>query len=50
MLADQRQEAQKTQEVVEGHLNAMAMKLGELQAQMLRLDGLGERLAQVWPD
>jgi len=47
VLADQRQEAQKTQEVVEGHLNLMAVKLGELQAQMLRLDGLGERLAQL---
>src|SRR5471030_2549182 len=27
VLADQRQEAQKTQEVVEGHLNLMAVKL-----------------------
>jgi murein DD-endopeptidase MepM/ murein hydrolase activator NlpD len=47
MLADQRQEAQKTQEAVEGHLSAMAMKLGELQARMLRLDSLGERLARL---
>ncbi|MEO8738258.1 MAG: M23 family metallopeptidase [Casimicrobiaceae bacterium] len=47
MLADQRQEAQKTQEVVQGHMNAMAVKLGELQAQMLRIDGLGERLAKL---
>ena len=47
MLADQRQEAQKSQEAVEGHLSAMAMKLGELQAQMLRLDSLGERLARL---
>lgn len=47
VLADQRQEAQKTQEVLQGHLNAMAVKLGELQAQMLRLDGLGERLARL---
>ena len=47
MLADQRQEAQKTQELVQGHLNAMALRLGELQAQMMRLDGLGERLAKV---
>ena len=29
LLADQRQEALKTQEVVQGHLNAMAVKLGE---------------------
>ena len=28
-----------TQERVQGHLNAMAIRLGELQAQMLRLDG-----------
>jgi murein DD-endopeptidase MepM/ murein hydrolase activator NlpD len=45
VLDDQRQEAIKTQEIVQGHLNAMAIRLGELQAQMLRLDGLGERLA-----
>jgi murein DD-endopeptidase MepM/ murein hydrolase activator NlpD len=47
VLADQRQEAQKTHEVVESHLNLLAVKLGELQAQMLRLDGLGARLAKV---
>ena len=47
LLADQRQEAQKTQEVLQGHLNAMAVKLGDLQAKMLRLDGLGERLAKL---
>jgi murein DD-endopeptidase MepM/ murein hydrolase activator NlpD len=47
MLADQREEALKSQQVVQGHLNAMAVKLGELQAQMLRLDGLGERLAKL---
>ena len=47
LLADQRQEAQKAQEVIQGHLNAMAVKLGDLQAKMLRLDGLGERLAKL---
>ena len=46
ILADQRQEAQRNLEKVQGHLNAMAMRLGELQAQVLRLDGLGERLAK----
>ena len=35
------------QEKVQGHLSAMAMRLGELQAQMMRLDGLGERLAKA---
>ena len=46
-LADQREEARRTSEKIQGHLNAMAMRLGELQAQMMRLDGLGERLARV---
>ena len=47
LLADQREEALKAQEIVQSHLNAMSVKLGELQAQMLRLDGLGERLAEM---
>ena len=47
VLADQRQEARRTQELVQGHLNAMAIRLGELQARMLQLDGLGERLASI---
>lgn len=47
VLADQREEAQKTQQLVQGHLNAMAVRLGELQAQMMRLDGLGEHLAKL---
>ena len=33
--------------LVQDHLNAMAVKLGELQAKLLQLDGLGERLAQL---
>jgi murein DD-endopeptidase MepM/ murein hydrolase activator NlpD len=45
VLADQREAAARINERVQGHLNAMAMRLGELQAQMMRLDGLGERLA-----
>ena len=47
VLADQREEAARVQERVQGHLNAMAIRLGELQAQMMRLDGLGERLAKT---
>jgi murein DD-endopeptidase MepM/ murein hydrolase activator NlpD len=35
LLADQREEAQKTQEVVQGHLNAMAVKLAGLKPQEL---------------
>jgi murein DD-endopeptidase MepM/ murein hydrolase activator NlpD len=47
VLADQREEAQRTQQKLQGHLNAMALRMGELQAQMLRLDGLGEHLARI---
>ena len=47
VLADQREEAQRSRERIQGHLNAMALRLGELQARMLRLDGLGERLAAI---
>ena len=47
VLADQREEAARVQERVQGHLNAMAMRLGELQARVMRLDGLGERLAKT---
>ena len=46
VLADQRAEMQRVQERVQGHLGAMAVRLGELQAQMLRLDNLGDRLAK----
>ena len=35
------------QQLVAAHLNAMALRLGELQARMMRLDGLGEHLAKV---
>ena len=47
VLADQREEAARVQERIQGHLNAMAMRLGELQAQMLRLDNVGDRLART---
>lgn len=46
MLADQREAAMKRQEVVQGHLNALAVKVGELQAKLLQLDALGEHLAK----
>lgn len=41
------QEAQRSQEVVRDNLTSMAVKLGEMQARIMRLDTLGERLAQV---
>ncbi len=46
VLADQREQAARVSEKVQGHINAMALRLGELQARMMRLDGLGERLAK----
>jgi murein DD-endopeptidase MepM/ murein hydrolase activator NlpD len=47
VLADQREEAARVQERVQGHMNAMAVRLGELQAQMLRLENVGDRLART---
>jgi murein DD-endopeptidase MepM/ murein hydrolase activator NlpD len=43
------QEAQrrKTEEFLRENLNAMAVKLGEMQAQLMRLDALGERLSAL---
>jgi murein DD-endopeptidase MepM/ murein hydrolase activator NlpD len=47
VLSDQRKEAERTQLYTEEHLAAMALKVGELQGQLLRLDGLGEKLAKI---
>ena len=47
VLSDQRKEAQRAQSYMEEHLAAMALKVGELQGQLLRLDGLGEKLAKI---
>jgi murein DD-endopeptidase MepM/ murein hydrolase activator NlpD len=43
------QEAQRrqTEEFLRENLNAMAVKLGEMQAQLMRLDALGERLSAL---
>lgn len=45
--AAQQGETQKAREFVQQNLNAMAVKLGEIQAQVTRLDALGERLSTV---
>ncbi len=45
--AAQQGETQKAREFVQQNLNAMAVKLGEMQAQLTRLDALGERLSTV---
>ena len=47
VLSAQQEQNEKTQSYLRDSLNAMASKLGEMQAQMLRLDTLGERLAKT---
>ncbi|MHB9103350.1 MAG: M23 family metallopeptidase [Sulfuricella sp.] len=47
VLSAQRNEAAKNQIYLRENLNAMAVKLGQMQAHVLRLDSLGERLATL---
>lgn len=47
VLSAQRTEATKSQAYLRENLNAMAVKLGQMQAHVLRLDSLGERLASL---
>lgn len=46
-LAGQRAAIKQAHERTEAHLNALAQRLGSLQAQMLRLNALGNRLARM---
>ena len=41
------QQKRKTEEFLRENLNAMAIKLGQMQAQLMRLDALGERLSAL---
>jgi murein DD-endopeptidase MepM/ murein hydrolase activator NlpD len=45
VAAAQEAEAERERVFVQQNLNSMAMKLGEMQAQLTRLDALGERLS-----
>jgi murein DD-endopeptidase MepM/ murein hydrolase activator NlpD len=47
LLAAQEAEAERSRSFVQQNLNAMAVKLGEMQAQLTRLDALGERLSSL---
>ena len=47
LLAANEAEAARGRAFVQQNLNAMAVKLGEMQAQLTRLDALGERLSSV---
>lgn len=47
LLSAQQQQHEKTQTYLRENLNAMAVRLGQMQAQLLRLDTVGERLAKL---
>ncbi len=47
LVSIQEQQNQRTQSYLQDNLNAMAVRLGQMQAQLLRLDTLGERLAKL---
>ena len=47
VLAAQEAESERARTFVQQNLNAMAVKLGEMQAQLTRLDALGERLSSL---
>ncbi len=47
LLDEQRQEWLATRRQTQEHLDALALKLGEMQSRLLRLDALGERLTKL---
>lgn len=47
ILSAQQQQSEKDQSYLRENLNAMAIRLGQMQAQLLRLDTVGERLAKL---
>jgi murein DD-endopeptidase MepM/ murein hydrolase activator NlpD len=50
MLSLQQQESRKVQDYLSNNLQLMATRVGELQAKVLQLDGLGERLSGLAGD
>jgi murein DD-endopeptidase MepM/ murein hydrolase activator NlpD len=47
LLSAQQEQARKSEDFLRENLNAMAVKLGQMQAQLMRLDALGERLSAL---
>jgi murein DD-endopeptidase MepM/ murein hydrolase activator NlpD len=47
LVSVQRSESLRAREFVQQNLNAMAVRVGEMQAQLTRLDALGERLSTL---
>ena len=46
-VSAQEEQKRKTEQFLRENLNAMAIKLGQMQAQLMRLDALGERLGAL---
>lgn len=47
LISSQQTETAKNREALQQRLSAMAIKVGEMQAQVMRLEALGERVAKV---
>ena len=47
LMSLQQEEKQKSSDFIRENLNAMAVKVGQMQAQLMRLDALGERLSAL---
>src|SRR5688500_12561218 len=47
MSADRERESRNTESFVRQNLDALAVKLGEMQAHLTRLDALGERVSSL---
>ena len=47
LLSAQEQQTQNAKDFMRQNLNAMAVRLGQMQAQLIRLDALGERLSAL---
>jgi len=47
VLAAQKSQDERSREFMQQNLNAMAVRIGEMQAQLTRLDALGERLSAL---
>ena len=47
VLAEQKQELSKARDEAQNQLNALAVRLGQMQAQMLRVEALGQRVKQI---
>ena len=47
VMSVQQEEYKKSQQYLSVNLNAMAIKMGQMQAQLLRIDSVGKRLAEL---